>query len=263
MFQLSSLIVLPFFSDNTRFKMGDPANTPARRQQCGDTIIIVNMSEIKTSDVQYVPQYSSNRHTERATGIAPTSQHHPTTVASEHQQETTNAQRYAKVQPDASMPARHNNSAYVDRTALAQRGTSPVEEMSLDASQITSSADGYFSRENIRRVHGSISATSKRAGHSLPTRRHVGQHDGFTTPPPTLPQTKLDFSEDEATNSMDASDSCYFNRKVAGHPSVTSVSIGGNVYISNGRPSKKTLTGTASSNTGHCLGSYNYHVYFC
>ena len=236
--------------------MGDPANTPAHRQQCGDTIIIV-MPESKTSGVQFLPRDSCNRHTGRATGMAPTFQLHPTTISSERQE---TSQRCAKVQPDPSMLAYRINSVGVDRTALAQRGTSPVEEMSLDASQITSSADGYFSRENIRRVHGLVSATSKSVAQSLHTRqarRQAGQHNGFTTPPPTLPQTKLDFSEDEGTNSMDASDSCYFNRKAAGHPCVIAVGAGGNIDVSNGGASQKTLTSTASSMTGQCLGSYH------
>ena len=241
--------------------MGDPANTPAHRQQCGDTIIIV-MPESKTSGVQFLPQDSCNRLTGRATGMAPTFQLHPTTITSERQrscQETS--QQCAEVQPDPSMLAYRINSLGVDRTALAQRGTSPVEEMSLDASQITSSADGYFSRENIRRVHGLVSATSKSVGQSLHTRqarRHAEQHNGFTTPPPTLPQTKLDFSEDEGTNSMDASDSCYFNRKVAGHPCVIAVSAGGNVAVSNCGPSPNT----ASLMTGQCLGLYIISLIF-
>ena len=240
--------------------MGDPANNTAHRQQCCDTIIIV-MPESKTSGVQFLPQDSCNRHTGRATGMAPTFQLHPTTITSESQrscQETS--QQCAEVQPDPSMLAYRINSVGVDRTALALRATSPVEEMSLDALQITSSADGYFSRENIRRVHGLVSATSKSVGQSLHTRqarRQAEQHNGFTTPPPTLPQTKLDFSEDEGTNSMDASDSCYFNRKAAGHPCVIAVSAGGNVDVSNGRASQKTLTTTASSMTGQCLGSYH------
>ena len=260
--------------------MNDPSTTSVHQQLCSDTIIIVNIPQLAREDnpspVQLQPPDVSE---------AVTSNQQLTTFASIQQQisETTGAnnvsletsQQYAKGKPVlcqqsemTNRPVRRSNMN-VDRTALALGERSPAEELSMDVTQITSPADGYFCRENILRAQqlssGLLQASSRSERASLPPNRARQQVNGFSTPPPSLPQMKLDFSEDDGNSNLDASDVCYFSHKAAVHQTSPVVTTNRTVVPSSQKPAVVTrkqsetiiMNGRASSTPGHRLGLYS------
>lgn len=278
--------------------MGDPGTTPVHQQQCNDnTIIIVNIPQLagenNTSRVQLRPQdvsgvcpMTSQQYSTTFTSIQPHQQQQISgTIAANTQSSQENSQCYAKEELDGVtlnqqdlMTARtvnYSSSALIfDRTASVRSDMSPAEEMSLEVTRITSPADGYFSRENIRRVHqhslqsGLVHAMSRSESPSLPTdqtRQCVGQITGFSTPPPSVPQMKLDFSKEDS-NSLDASDDCYFSHGVTVHQTDPAVRAGRTVARSQQKiavlTSKRLHTVTrVSSTTGQCLGLYHSVIF--
>ena len=260
--------------------MNDPGTTSGHQQPCRDTIIIVNIPQLAREDnqspVQLQPPHVSK---------AITSNQQSTTFASIQQQisETSGAntvslqtsQQYAKGKPVLCQQSKVTNrpvrcsNMNVDRTALALGERSPAEELSMDVTQITSPADGYFSRENILRAQqlssGLPHASSRSGSSSLPLNRARQQVNVFSTPPPCLPQMKLDFSEDDGNSNLDASDVCYFSHKAAVQQTSPVVTTNRTVVPSSHKPAVVTskqsetiiVNGRASSTPGRRLGLYS------